>query len=134
MAERGARPWTASGWRPERTLHAPFGEGRMVPPRPGDHHIHGMSWKVVAPTWQLVGRKTQDRHSILGLIHRAVALNWADADLDALNRSAADGLGVQSFAADFGIERRVVFYVDASAMIGVMWRQGAGQLERIAAQ
>lgn len=59
---------------------------------------------------------------------KAVGRSSAEAELYARNRSVADALGIQSFAADFGIKWRVPLRTNASAAFGMARRRGAGKL------
>lgn len=50
---------------------------------------------------------------------KPVGLSSADTELYALGKPAAEALGSQCLAADFGIDWRVVRRTDASAAIGI---------------
>lgn len=65
---------------------------------------------------------------------RVVALGSVEAEVYALNRSAAEALGVQSSAAEFGVEWRIGFHADASAAVGITQRRGAGKFKHTAVQ
>jgi hypothetical protein len=62
---------------------------------------------------------------------KTVALSSAEAELTALVKAAAEGLGLEALAKDFGMEMDVVVYADASAALGIVGRRGAGKLRHI---
>lgn len=65
---------------------------------------------------------------------KGVALSSAEAELYAANKGAAEAMGVQSIAKDFGDEVRIVLRVDSSAAIGIVGRRGLGRLRHVHAQ
>ena len=65
---------------------------------------------------------------------KQTALSSGEAELYAANAGAAEGLGLQSLARDFGIEVPVDLEVDASAAVGIIQRRGLGKLRHIETQ
>ena len=57
-----------------------------------------------------------------------VALSSAEAELYALTKGAAQGLGMTALLHDFGPTATVTVHTDASAAIGIVRRAGLGKL------
>ena len=62
---------------------------------------------------------------------RAVSLSSGEAELGAILKGAAEGLGMQSLAADHGEEIRLKLWTDASAAIGICSRTGIGKVRHL---
>ena len=60
-----------------------------------------------------------------------VALSSAEAELYALTKGAAQGLGLMTLLADFGVAVEVTVHTDASAAIGIVRRAGLGKLRHL---
>ena len=60
-----------------------------------------------------------------------VALSSAEAELYALTKGTAQGLGLVSLMADFGVAISVTVHTDASAAIGIVRRAGLGKLRHL---
>ena len=60
-----------------------------------------------------------------------VALSSAEAELYALTKGAAQGLGLMTMLSDFGITVDVTVHTDASAAIGIVRRAGLGKLRHL---
>ena len=60
-----------------------------------------------------------------------IATSSGEAELYAAVKGAAELLGVQSLAKDFGIDLKVELRVDANATIGMMHRKGLGKLRHV---
>ena len=61
-----------------------------------------------------------------------IALSSGEAELCAVTRAAAEGIGVQALFADFGHEVTVELHSDASAAIGICKRLGLGRVRHLA--
>ena len=60
-----------------------------------------------------------------------VALSSAEAELYALTKGAAQGLGLMTMLADFGTAVECTVHTDASAAIGIVRRAGFGKLRHL---
>ena len=60
-----------------------------------------------------------------------IALSSAEAELYGLVKASSEILGAQSMAKDFGHQRSVRVYADASAALGVVHRKGLGKIRHI---
>ena len=60
-----------------------------------------------------------------------IALSSAEAELYALTKGAAEGLGMMSLLSDFGVTVNVTIHTDASAAIGIVRRAGLGKLRHL---
>ena len=60
-----------------------------------------------------------------------IALSSAEAELYALTKGAAQGLGMMSLMSDFGVGVSVTIHTDASAAIGIVRRAGLGKLRHL---
>ena len=60
-----------------------------------------------------------------------IALSSAEAELYALTKGAAQGLGMMSLLSDFGVAVSVTIHTDASAAIGIVRRAGLGKLRHL---
>ena len=60
-----------------------------------------------------------------------IALSSGEAELYAACLVGVQGKGIKSFAKDMDIELKIHMYVDASAAIGVIQRQGLGKLRHV---
>ena len=60
-----------------------------------------------------------------------VALSSAEAELYALTKGAAQGLGMMALLHDFGLTVSVTVHTDASAAIGIVRRAGLGKLRHL---
>ena len=60
-----------------------------------------------------------------------IALSSAEAELYALTKGAAQGLGMMSLMSDFGVGVSVTIHIDASAAIGIVRRAGLGKLRHL---
>ena len=60
-----------------------------------------------------------------------IALSSAEAELYALTKGAAQGLGMMSLLSDFGVAVNVTVHTDASAAIGIVRRAGLGKLRHL---
>ena len=60
-----------------------------------------------------------------------VALSSAEAELYALTKGAAQGLGMMALLHDFGVAVSVTVHTDASATICIVRRAGLGKLRRL---
>ena len=60
-----------------------------------------------------------------------LALSTGEAELGALTKGAAEGLGMQSLMGDLGITAAIKIISDATAAIGIASRQGLGKLRHI---
>ena len=63
-----------------------------------------------------------------------IALSSAEAELYALVKGAAQGLGMVSMAEDLGYEMGVMVHTDSSAAVGITARKGLGKLRHIQTQ
>ena len=61
-----------------------------------------------------------------------VALSSAEAELTGICRGATQGLGLQSLAADFGINLELNVHTDSIAAIGMCRRRGLGKVRHLA--
>ena len=61
-----------------------------------------------------------------------VSLASAEAELHAIAKAGAQGLGVQAVAVDLGIALDIEILTDASAAIGIVRRRGLGRAKRLA--
>ena len=61
-----------------------------------------------------------------------VALSTGEAELYALNKCAAQGLGLQSLMADLGVHLDVRLHTDATTGIAIVTRRGLGKVRHIA--
>ena len=60
-----------------------------------------------------------------------VSLSSGEAELYGVVKGASEALGMQSIAADLGINAQVHIKTDSSAAIGICSRQGLGRLRHI---
>lgn len=60
-----------------------------------------------------------------------IALSSAESELYAMVRAAAEALGILSLLKDFGMDKKIRFYVDATAALGVAQRQGIGKIRHL---
>ena len=61
-----------------------------------------------------------------------VALSSAEAELTGISKGAAQGLGLQTIAADLGITLSIKVLSDATAAIGISRRRGLGKVRHLA--
>jgi len=61
-----------------------------------------------------------------------IALSSGESELAAVTKAAAEGLGIQSVLADFGITAKLELHSDATAAIGICKRQGLGRVRHLA--
>ena len=61
-----------------------------------------------------------------------LCLSSGESELAAVVKAAAEGLGLQSVLADFGLECRITIRSDATAAIGMAKRQGLGKVRHLA--
>ena len=61
-----------------------------------------------------------------------VALSAGEAELYAINKAAASGLGAQSILSDLGMNLEVVIYTDATSGKAMASRRGLGKVRHIA--
>ena len=61
-----------------------------------------------------------------------IALSSGEAELGAVTRGLAEGLGIRSVLADFGVEVGLEILSDATAAIGMCRRLGLGQVKHLA--
>ena len=59
-----------------------------------------------------------------------VALSSAEAELYSMVSAAAEGLGLQAMAKDFGVDARPRAHVDASTAVGIAHHKGLGRVGR----
>ena len=64
-------------------------------------------------------------------IQATIALSSSEAELYALTKGAAQGLGMMSLLSDFGVSIGVMIHTDASAAIGIVRRAGMGKLRHL---
>ena len=62
---------------------------------------------------------------------RLVALSSGEAELYAMNKGAAEAMGVRSLGRDIGMEFEIVLRTDASAAIGMISRRGLGKVRHL---
>ena len=62
----------------------------------------------------------------------AIALNTGEAELYALNKVAAQSLGLQSLLADVGVDMSVRLHTDATTGHAIATRRGLGKVRQIA--
>ena len=62
----------------------------------------------------------------------AVALSSAEAELTGICKGAAQGLGLQAYAADLGISLDLTVSSDAAAAVGICTRKGLGRVRHLA--
>ena len=60
-----------------------------------------------------------------------MALSSVEAELYALTKGAAQGLGLMTMLADFGTAVECTVHTDASAAIGIVRRAGLGKLRHL---
>ena len=60
-----------------------------------------------------------------------VALSSGEAELIGTVKGACEGLGLKSLMSDLGLEVRVRMFVDASAALGIIHRQGIGKIRHL---
>lgn len=60
-----------------------------------------------------------------------IALSSGEAELTALVKAAAEGIGVQALARDLGLELPLVISVDSSAAVGMAERTGVGRVKHL---
>ena len=60
-----------------------------------------------------------------------VSLSSAEAELGGINMGIAQGLGMQSVAADLGFKLKIRVHTDASAAIGICRRRGMGKVRHL---
>ena len=63
---------------------------------------------------------------------KVVTLSSGEAELAGVVKAAAEGLGLQSLAADFGVQTKLRVHADSSAAIGVCRRSGIGRVRHLA--
>ena len=63
-----------------------------------------------------------------------VALSSGEAELYALVKGTAQGLGIMAMAEDLGVQVRLMVHTDSSAAIGISARRGLGKLRHIETQ
>ena len=61
-----------------------------------------------------------------------IALSSGESELAAVTKAAAEGLGIQSVLADFGMSPKLELHSDATAAIGICKRQGLGRVRHLA--
>ena len=61
-----------------------------------------------------------------------VALSSGEAKLQGICKRASESLGLQSLAADIGINLSIDIYTDATAAIGICRRRGLGKIRHLA--
>ena len=61
-----------------------------------------------------------------------IALSSGEAELAAVTKAAAEGLGMQAVLADFGHTARLEIHSDATAAIGICKRNGLGRVRHLA--
>ena len=61
-----------------------------------------------------------------------IALSTGEAELAAMAKGAAEGLGMVSLLHDFGRGAKVELHSDATAAIGIAARQGLGRIRHVA--
>ena len=61
-----------------------------------------------------------------------IALSSGEAELCAVTRAAAEGLGLQAILEDFGHTVKVHLHSDATAAIGICRRLGLGRVRHLA--
>ena len=61
-----------------------------------------------------------------------IALSTGEAELCALAKAAAEGMGLKSLLRDLGLEADFTLHTDASAAIGIASRQGLGRIRHLA--
>ena len=60
-----------------------------------------------------------------------VAQSSAESELLATVRGAAEGLGLISLSADFGLVFKVRLHIDAAAALGIIGRRGVGRVRHL---
>ena len=80
------------------------------------------------------GAATRGNHLIKhwSTTQTTVALSSAEAELTGICKGAAQSLGLQSLAADLGIDVQVTIMTDATAAIGIARRRGLGKVRHLA--
>ena len=63
---------------------------------------------------------------------KVVTLSSGEAELAGVVKAAAEGLGLQSLAADFGVKTELRVHADSSATIDVCRRSGIGRVRHLA--
>ena len=63
-----------------------------------------------------------------------VTLSSAKAELGGIVKGTAEGIGIQSLAADIGLRIELEVHADASAAIGICRRQGIGKVRHLRTQ
>ena len=63
---------------------------------------------------------------------KSVTLSSGEAELSGLVKAAAEGLGLQSLAADLGLKTQLRLCADSSAAIGICRRSGIGRVRQLA--
>ena len=61
-----------------------------------------------------------------------IALSSGEAELAAVVKGAAEGLGLKAVLADFGVEVNLHMFSDATAAIGMVRREGLGRVRHLA--
>ena len=61
----------------------------------------------------------------------AIAQSSAESELIAVVRAACKGLGMIALADDFRIELQVRLHIDATAVLGILQRQGVGRVRHL---
>ena len=61
-----------------------------------------------------------------------IALSTGEAELYALNKASAQGLGLQSLLSDLGIDLEVRVHTDATTGRAIVTRRGLGKVRHIA--
>ena len=62
---------------------------------------------------------------------KSISLSSAEAELIAAVKTSSEMIGIQQLAADWGEEVSARLFVDSSAAIGVMQRQGCGKMRHV---
>lgn len=62
---------------------------------------------------------------------RHIALSSGEAELYAMSKGLAEGIGLQSYLRDLGIEADIAVHVDSNASIGIASRRGIGKMRHI---
>ena len=74
-------------------------------------------------------------HALLKAWNRTqtlIALSSGESELAAVNKAAAESMGIQSVCTDFGVKVKIEIHSDAIAAIGICKRQGLGRVRHLA--
>ena len=63
---------------------------------------------------------------------KVVALSSGEAELAGIVKGSAEGIGLQSVAADLGLDLGLKVFADSSAAIGICRRTGIGRVRHLA--